>query len=314
MTLLRCERAGFAGPFVGPGVGASSLGRISFVLADEACHTTAGEMPMVSSESGGRFADDARLLDTFHRLLTLPGLELRPTLNEASTLVGQVLSAEKVDVFLYQADNDSLVSHGTSDTPMGRLQQELGLDRFPRSNAGPLARVFDTGESHRTGQAEQDPTQSRGVVDALGVRSQVDVVIVVNGERRGVLAVVSLSSDHFSERDQRFLEAVAAWIGLLIHRAELIERGRQEAVAHGRRTAGDELGRLTRRQQEVAACVAEGLTNEEIAERLVLTPGTVANHMEGILKRLGLKNRTTLATWAVEHGLYRSDRDENRLD
>lgn len=55
--------------------------------------------------------------------------------------------------------------------------------------------------------------------------------------------------------------------------------------------------------------MAEGLTNEEIGERLVVTPGTVANHMEWILKRLGLKNRTSLATWAVEHGLYRSDWD-----
>jgi predicted transcriptional regulator len=63
----------------------------------------------------------------------------------------------------------------------------------------------------------------------------------------------------------------------------------------------------------VAALVAAGLTNEEIAERLTLVPGTVANHLEGILRRLTLPNRTSLATWAVEHGLYRSEWDEEEF-
>ena len=67
------------------------------------------------------------------------------------------------------------------------------------------------------------------------------------------------------------------------------------------------LGLLTARQREVAALIAEGLSNAEIDERLVLVEGTVANHLETILDRLGSKNRTQVAVWAVEHGLYRSD-------
>jgi DNA-binding NarL/FixJ family response regulator len=53
--------------------------------------------------------------------------------------------------------------------------------------------------------------------------------------------------------------------------------------------------------------VAEGLTNEQIAQRLVLTPGTVANHVAGILQRLGFSGRAQIAVWAVERGLYRSE-------
>ncbi len=60
---------------------------------------------------------------------------------------------------------------------------------------------------------------------------------------------------------------------------------------------------LTRRQQEVAGLVAQGLTNAEIARRLVLTPGTVASHMEHILRRLNLRSRSQVAVWAVEQGL-----------
>ena len=67
---------------------------------------------------------------------------------------------------------------------------------------------------------------------------------------------------------------------------------------------------LTARQQEIAQCVAEGLSNAEIAERLTLTPGTVANHVGQILRRLNLAGRVQLAVWAVECGLYRSERNE----
>ena len=58
--------------------------------------------------------------------------------------------------------------------------------------------------------------------------------------------------------------------GLLTHRAELSEELARQAERRGEREAGEELAKLTRRQQEVAACIAEGLTNAEIAERLVL--------------------------------------------
>lgn len=257
------------------------------------------------------FGGDDRLLETLQRLLVIPSPELSPTLDQASTLVSEVLGADKVDVFLYDAGSDTLVAMGTSDTPMGRRQHELGLNRQPLSNDGPAARVFRTGESRVTGAADQDPDELRGVIEGLGVRSEIDVPLEVNGQRRGVLQADSSEPDRFGERDVRFLEAVAGWIGVLTHRAELIEQHKRDAVDQGRREAGDEVGRLTRRQQEVAICVAEGLTNEQIAQRLVLTPGTVANHMEGILRRLGFSGRAAVAVWAVERGLYRSDRHED---
>jgi DNA-binding NarL/FixJ family response regulator len=61
---------------------------------------------------------------------------------------------------------------------------------------------------------------------------------------------------------------------------------------------------LTARQWEIAALVAEGLTNAEIVERLVITEGTVANMLGFIRRRLGLRNRVQVAVWAVKQGLY----------
>jgi DNA-binding CsgD family transcriptional regulator len=284
---------------------------IFVVLADEACQDDGKESASMATDSTAPLRGDDRLLETLQRLLMIRSPELRPALDQACSLVAEVLEADKVDVFLYEADTDTLVAMGTSDTPMGRRQHQLGLNRQPLSNDGPAAIVFRTGESRVTGAADRDPDELRGVVEALGVRSEIDVPLEVNDLRRGVLQADSSEPDRFSERDVRFLEAVAGWIGVLTHRAELMERHERDAVDRGRREAGEEVGRLTHRQLEVVICIAEGLTNEQIAQRLVLTPGTVANHLEHILRRLDLTSRTRVAVWAVERGLYRSDRRED---
>ena len=54
---------------------------------------------------------------------------------------------------------------------------------------------------------------------------------------------------------------------------------------------------LTRREREVAELVAQGLTNREIAGRLFLSERTVENHMQHILTKLGLANRSQVAVW-----------------
>jgi PAS domain S-box-containing protein len=55
--------------------------------------------------------------------------------------------------------------------------------------------------------------------------------------------------------------------------------------------------RLTHRQQEVARLVARGLSNRQIASELVLTAGTVANHVRAILLRTGFHSRAQVAAW-----------------
>lgn len=58
--------------------------------------------------------------------------------------------------------------------------------------------------------------------------------------------------------------------------------------------------RLTRRQREIAALVAEGLSNREIASRLVISQRTAETHVENILTKLGFTSRTQIASWVVE--------------
>ena len=51
--------------------------------------------------------------------------------------------------------------------------------------------------------------------------------------------------------------------------------------------------------------LAKGLTNSEIAEQLVISEGTVKNHLKNILGKLQLSNRIQAAVYAVRQGLVR---------
>jgi non-specific serine/threonine protein kinase len=61
--------------------------------------------------------------------------------------------------------------------------------------------------------------------------------------------------------------------------------------------------RLTAREREVALLVAKGMSNREIAEALTISQRTAESHVEHILTKLNLPNRTQLATWMVTTNL-----------
>ena len=63
------------------------------------------------------------------------------------------------------------------------------------------------------------------------------------------------------------------------------------------------LERLSRREREVLALLAEGLPNKAIAERLWITERTVKTHVTAILRALEVTDRTEAALWAERHGV-----------
>jgi len=76
--------------------------------------------------------------------------------------------------------------------------------------------------------------------------------------------------------------------------------------SHGRQTAPpQELEQLTDREREVMVLVAEGLSNDEIAARLVISPATAKTHVSRTMVKLGARDRAQLVVYAYEAGLIR---------
>jgi DNA-binding CsgD family transcriptional regulator len=67
--------------------------------------------------------------------------------------------------------------------------------------------------------------------------------------------------------------------------------------------AGSPLSSLSGREMEVLGLVSQGLTNRDIARRLVLSEHTVNRHVANILRKLGLPSRAAAATLAGRHGV-----------
>ena len=63
---------------------------------------------------------------------------------------------------------------------------------------------------------------------------------------------------------------------------------------------------LTEREREVLVLVAGGLNNEELAERLVISPSTAKTHVSRVMGKLGVRDRSQLVVIAYETGLVRA--------
>jgi RNA polymerase sigma factor (sigma-70 family) len=80
--------------------------------------------------------------------------------------------------------------------------------------------------------------------------------------------------------------------------AEFAERAKEPNLSPA-------LDALTDREREVMKLVAEGLSNEEIAERLVVSPATAKTHVSRSMVKLGARDRAQLVVFAFESGLVR---------
>ncbi|MFO7741725.1 MAG: response regulator transcription factor [Anaerolineae bacterium] len=133
--------------------------------------------------------------------------------------------------------------------------------------------------------------------------------------------VIALTSFKDEELVQRALDAGA--IGYLlkdvdaddladairaVHRGEPALAPEAAWVLFKAARRGPELGDdLTAREREVLALLVDGLTNPEIADRLVISSATVKTHVSNILSKLGVATRTEAASLALQKGLVKED-------
>jgi DNA-binding NarL/FixJ family response regulator len=101
------------------------------------------------------------------------------------------------------------------------------------------------------------------------------------------------------------VRVVAAGEALLAPRITRRLIGQFTAARTARHAAEDRLEVLTQREREVVALVGRGLSNEEIAAELTLSPATARTHVSRAMVKLGARDRAQLVVVAYETGLVR---------
>lgn len=92
-------------------------------------------------------------------------------------------------------------------------------------------------------------------------------------------------------------------VGLKGRVAELMSRLGVQVTDSSGRVADHRMASLTPRERETAGLVAEGLSNRQIAERLVISERTAETHVQNILTKLGFNSRAQVAGWVSRQGL-----------
>jgi DNA-binding CsgD family transcriptional regulator len=147
-----------------------------------------------------------------------------------------------------------------------------------------LAEGDAAGAAAALGAVLADPDPSLYVPSVASLRTVQASAMLAAGDRVGALAVA-----------RRAVDDLKGWPGWRRDRAEALVRRLEGTVRSD--------GELTTREREVAALIAEGLTNSQLAERLFISPKTAAVHVSNILMKLGLSGRAEVAAWAVRHGV-----------
>ncbi|MEV7003554.1 LuxR C-terminal-related transcriptional regulator [Streptomyces sp. NPDC093982] len=145
---------------------------------------------------------------------------------------------------------------------------------------------------------------------AAQVRARIGVRPDAEWQRRVDAAVVRARSGLDAEAAQ---SAQAA--GQDLSGGRLVAYALRSARAlSGPRGRGADAGPLTEREIQVAALVAEGLTNAQVAVRLGLSPRTVEAHLDRIRDKLGVRSRTRIAVWLADRAAAgtRQEPDERR--
>jgi NarL family two-component system response regulator LiaR len=143
-------------------------------------------------------------------------------------------------------------------------------------------------------------------IKSLGLRSKV-IALTSFTEDDKVFPAIQAGASSYLLKDvspDDLVEAIRA-----VHRGEArlhpdIARKLMEQVAHQASPARQgPVENLTERERDVIHLVAQGRSNAEIAQELVISDKTVKTHISNILSKLDLQDRTQLAIYAIKNGL-----------
>jgi DNA-binding CsgD family transcriptional regulator len=155
-----------------------------------------------------------------------------------------------------------------------------------------------SGSPVRLAIASADEAVAQGLRRMLA--EQAHRVVVVDDED----AVDVVLHDGDDREDELLLRAdgAVAWVPLRIGVEQIVAM--VEAAARPSATSADLVG-LTGREMEVLGLIAEGLTNQEIADRVYVSINSVKTYIRAAYRKIGVNSRSQAAVWCIQHGIVR---------
>lgn len=147
----------------------------------------------------------------------------------------------------------------------------------------------------------------------LGYASRLWDSMAIDGQTVERLQIPTTETRHQAERalgTQQFRQELAR--GALLTHAEIRQQGLGIRAARVSNHAEDDV--LTARERQVAELVSEGLTNREIAQRLVIAPRTAEAHIQNAMLKLGFTSRSQVATWYAKKSAAQGAATPGRSD
>ena len=228
-------------------------------------------------QAGARLGASESALRTLRRAGLVHGLGRLGVSNSIWDKRGPLGAGEWERVRFHPYLTERMLCQSPALAPLGAIavqhREQLDGSGYPRGLAGPAisrpARILGAADAY---QAMREPRPHRP-------------------PRSADEAAAALRADVKAGR--RDAEAVEAVLGAAGHRVARRREG----------PAG-----LTPREVEVLTLLAQGMSNKETARRLVISPKTVANHIEHIYAKIGASTRATASLFAMQHGLLPEER------
>ncbi len=163
-----------------------------------------------------------QLIRLLHTIAAIPTSESTEAL--AHTITDQlcvIMHAEIASIFLHSSATDELITFGSSDTPLGRLQHEHGLDHVPLATSGPLLEVFQNNAPLLGGNAAL--LAALPISSVANIQSVLIVPLRVEQTCQGVLMLAATNVDAFSEDDLSFLTFISVRLSYAMQHDKLAD-------------------------------------------------------------------------------------------
>ncbi len=246
-------------------------------------------------------------------------LILQGDLSQAELLLNAALDPQTLDQTMAQrlmwcAQAELALAHGNPTHALGIIDQLIAS----AANVSEGEHILRVSKLHGEALiALQRITEAKAALEAAQEIAATQGVQPILWRIAVLLGNFNKAQGHHEEAEQSYsaartlIEELAATIpdeslrnNFLRQATAMLPHTRPLSPARARKQA---LGGLTLRESEVAALIAQGKSNREIAGVLVLSERTIETHISSILSKLEFNSRTQIATWTIEKGLTREN-------